>query len=101
MKKSWIALINLAITLTVLAFVILYARHEGQSSYDERLQNFANMTVAMERVTENYLEGEQNVCDVWARHIVASGLTLRVVPISRMAEKRSSRRRSTKTRDLR
>ena len=30
----------------------------------------------MERVTANYLEGEQSICDVWARYIDESGMTL-------------------------
>ena len=31
------------------------------------IEHFENTTVTMERVTENYLEGEQRVCDVWAK----------------------------------
>ena len=34
------------------------------------------MTVAMQRVTTNYLEGEQRVCDSWANHINSSRMTL-------------------------
>ena len=30
----------------------------------------------MERVTENYLEGEQRICDVWARYINSRNMTI-------------------------
>ncbi|MCR5442225.1 MAG: response regulator [Sphaerochaetaceae bacterium] len=30
----------------------------------------------MEKVTENYLEGEQHICDVWTHHINSSKMTL-------------------------
>jgi hypothetical protein len=30
----------------------------------------------MERVTANYLEGEQRICDVWAQYINARKLTV-------------------------
>ncbi len=30
----------------------------------------------MEKVTENYLEGEQRICDVWAKHINNGAMTM-------------------------
>ena len=30
----------------------------------------------MKKVTENYLEGEQRVCDVWAQYINSSNMTM-------------------------
>ena len=30
----------------------------------------------MERVTENFLEGEQRICDVWAQYINSKGMTM-------------------------
>ena len=30
----------------------------------------------MEHVTENYLEGEQRICDVWARYINSENMTI-------------------------
>ena len=30
----------------------------------------------MEHVTENYLEGEQRICDVWARYINSKAMTM-------------------------
>ncbi|MCR5847267.1 MAG: hypothetical protein K6G75_04040 [Lachnospiraceae bacterium] len=35
-----------------------------------------NTTVTMEQVTENYLEGEQRICDVWARYINNKTMTM-------------------------
>ncbi|MBQ8093201.1 MAG: response regulator [Clostridia bacterium] len=59
-----------------MAFVILYSNFERQDAYKRQVENFVNMTITMEHVTENYLEGEQGICDVWAHHINGSRLTL-------------------------
>ncbi len=40
------------------------------------MEHFVNTTVAMERVTENYLEGEQSICNNWAHYINSSDMTL-------------------------
>lgn len=63
----------------ILTFVVIYSRYENQESYRRQIENFENTTVAMEQVTENYLEGEQRICDVWAQYICNSSMTMEEV----------------------
>lgn len=76
MKKFWIVIVNIAIMAAILTFVVLYAGYESRDSYRRQIENFENTTVTMERVTENYLEGEQNICDIWAQYINNSNMTM-------------------------
>ena len=76
MKKFWIVLVNIAIMAAILTFVVLYAGYENRDSYRRQIENFENTTVTMEHVTENYLEGEQRICDVWAQYINNSNMTM-------------------------
>ncbi|MBR3395190.1 MAG: hypothetical protein IKG76_05325, partial [Firmicutes bacterium] len=64
MKKNRLIPVNIILMLCILAFVAFYARHLGQADFDAKVVSFQNMTTAMEQVTENYLEGEQRICDV-------------------------------------
>ncbi len=41
------------------------------------MEHFENTTVTMEKVTENYLEGEQRICDVWAQYINSRPMTMK------------------------
>ena len=76
MKKFFILIINIIIMAAILIFVVLYSGYESRESYRRQVEHFENTTVTMERVTENYLEGEQRVCDVWARYINNSAMTI-------------------------
>ncbi|MCR5599094.1 MAG: hypothetical protein K6G19_13075 [Lachnospiraceae bacterium] len=76
MKKALIIFFNVIIIAAILIFVVLYSRYENQNSYRRQVENFENTTVTMEQVTENYLEGEQNICDVWAHYINSSSMTM-------------------------
>ena len=76
MKKFLIVIVNIAIMATILTFVVLYAGYESRDSYRRQIENFENTTVTMEHVTENYLEGEQRICDVWAQYINNSNMTM-------------------------
>ena len=69
MKKTFIIIINVIIMAAILVFVVLYSRIESRNSYSRQVEHFEKTTVTMERVTENYLEGEQRICDVWAKYI--------------------------------
>lgn len=75
MKKSLI-IVNVIIIAAILIFVVFYSAYENQDSYNRQIEHFKNTTVAMEQVTENYLEGEQRICDVWAKYINSSNVTL-------------------------
>ena len=76
MKKSLIILLNVIIIAAILIFVVFYSRYENQDLYRRQIENFENTTVTMERVTENYLEGEQGICDIWAQYICSQHMTL-------------------------
>ena len=76
MKKIYIIIVNIIIMIAILIFVVLYSRLENRNSYQRQIEHFENTTVTMERVTENYLEGEQRICDVWARYINNNNMTM-------------------------
>ena len=76
MKKFLIVIVNIAIMAAILTFVVLYAGYESRDSYRRQIENFENTTVTMEHVTENYLEGEQRICDVWAQYINGCNMTM-------------------------
>ncbi len=76
MKKARIALVNIAIMLAMLVFVVLYSRHEGEAVYEQQVESFSSTVVAMEHVTENYLQGEQSICDLRAFYINGRRMTL-------------------------
>ncbi|MCR5806894.1 MAG: hypothetical protein K6G68_07665 [Oscillospiraceae bacterium] len=74
--RKIIVFVNVIIIAAVLVFVVLYSRFESRRSYRSRIDQFENTTVTLEQVTENYLEGEQRVCDVWARYINNKAMTM-------------------------
>ena len=76
MKKFLIIIVNAILMAAILVFVVLYSRFESTDSYMRQIEHFENTTVTMERVTENYLEGEQSICDVWARYINSNDMTV-------------------------
>ncbi|MBR3244686.1 MAG: hypothetical protein IKF90_18680, partial [Parasporobacterium sp.] len=76
MKKTFIIIVNVVIMAAILVFVVLYSRFESRDSYRRQVEHFEDATVTMERVTENYLEGEQRICDVWARYISSKTMTI-------------------------
>ena len=76
MRKIFIILVNIFIIAAILGIVVIYSRYESKASYQRQIEYFENTTVTMEQVTENYLEGEQSICDVWARYINNSNMTM-------------------------
>ncbi|MBR3813303.1 MAG: hypothetical protein IKK38_05460 [Spirochaetaceae bacterium] len=76
MRKFFIIIVNVIIISAILIFVVLYSRFEHRESYQRQIEYFENTTVTMERITANYLEGEQRICDVWAQHINNKGMTI-------------------------
>ena len=77
MKKTLIVIANAVIMAAMLIFVALYSRFESKDAYQRQIEHFENTTVSMEQVTENYLEGEQRLCDVWARYINNKGMSMK------------------------
>ena len=76
MKKNLIIIVNVIIIAAILTFVVLYSRFVSKDAYQRQIEHFEDTTVTMEHVTENYLEGEQRICDVWARYINNNGMTM-------------------------
>ena len=76
MKKTLIILVNIGFVLLVMAFVLLYTSSEARSMVEAQKEAFESMTVAMEKVTANYLEGEQRLCDSWANTINNSEMSM-------------------------
>ena len=76
LKTSWIVMANVALVAAILVFVALYSNKEQKENYEHQVEHFVNTTVAMERVTGNYLEGEQGICDNWAQYINSGEMTL-------------------------
>ncbi|MBR5421929.1 MAG: response regulator [Lachnospiraceae bacterium] len=76
MKKIFIIVVNVIIMAAILIFVVLYSGIASRESYQRQIEHFENTTVTMEQVTENYLEGEQRICDVWARYINNKNMTM-------------------------
>ena len=76
MKKILISIINVVIIAAILIFVVIYSKFESRDSFLRQIEHFEDTTVTMEQVTENYLEGEQRICDVWARYINNNKMTM-------------------------
>ena len=76
MKKIFIIIVNIIITAAILGFVVFYSGYSYKESYQRQIEHFENTTVTMEKVTQNYLEGEQRICDVWARYINNQTMTI-------------------------
>lgn len=66
MKKTLIIIANFLIVLFTIFFVSLYVRNQSAFMQAYNTENFMNMSIGMEQVTTNYLEGEQRLCDSWA-----------------------------------
>ena len=64
------------IIIAMLTFVAFYSNFEVRAAAQRQIEHFENTTITMEHVTENYLEGEQRICDVWARYINSEDMTI-------------------------
>ncbi len=76
MKRIWIVIVNVLIMIAMLTFVSIYSNVENKKTINRQIEHFENTTITMEHVTENYLEGEQRICDVWAHYINSEEMTL-------------------------
>ena len=76
MKKVWVIIVNVLIMISMLVFVILYSTIQSRDTAQRQVEHFEKATVSMEHITENYLEGEQRICDVWARYINSKDMTI-------------------------
>ena len=76
MKKTWVTIVNVFIMIAMLVFVVFYSASENRKLTQRQIEHFENTTITMEHVTENYLKGEQHICDVWARYINSKDMTI-------------------------
>ena len=76
MRKLWIIAVNVLLTLSVMVLVVSHTNREKQQQIAARIEAFERMTVGVEQVAVNYLEGEQHICDVWAQYINKSDMTM-------------------------
>ncbi len=76
MNKKWVIIVNVFIMIAMLTFVVYYSNYENRKTTERQITHFENTTITMEHVTENYLEGEQRICDVWARYINSKAMTM-------------------------
>ncbi|MCR4631914.1 MAG: hypothetical protein K5786_09800 [Treponema sp.] len=76
MKKLPILISNIVIVAFILIFVSLHVTNQGKIHASANRENFVNMTISLERVTTYYLEGEQRLCNSWARYINHNNLTM-------------------------
>ena len=76
MKRILVIIVNVFIMIAILAFVVLYSVFANRNSTQRQVEHFENTTITMKHVTENYLEGEQRICDVWARYINSKDMTI-------------------------
>lgn len=76
MKRVGIIIINIAIMVIILAFVAFHTVFTYRNTLKRQTEHFENTTIGMEHVTENYLEGEQRICDVWSRYINSESMSM-------------------------
>ena len=76
MKRIWVVIVNVFIMIAMLTFVVLYSTFESRETVKRQIAHFENTTITMEHVTENYLEGEQRICDVWAHYINSENMDI-------------------------
>ena len=76
MKRIWVTLVNILIMASILTFVVIYSAVENKRITEQQITHFEDTTLTMEHVTENYLEGEQRICDVWAHYINDENMTI-------------------------
>ena len=77
MKKFPIFISNIVIIGFIIFFVSVHVTNQGNLHISRNRENFLNMTISLERVTTYYLEGEQRLCNSWARYINHKNLTLK------------------------
>ena len=76
MKKLPILISNILIVAFIMIFVSLHVTNQGKLHITRNRENFENMTMGLEQVTTYYLEGEQRLCNSWARYISLNNLTM-------------------------
>ena len=75
-KRVSVILVNVLIMIGMMTFVSVYSYTENKATEKRQIEHFQTMTVTMEHVTENYLEGEQRICDVWSHYINSENMTI-------------------------
>lgn len=69
MKKRYIIIINILIVGLILFFIMKYAKDRVEESNQVSVASFEKMTTTTEQIVVNYIEDEQQLCDIWANYI--------------------------------
>ncbi len=75
-KRIWVVVVNVILMVAMIVFVFVYSSVSQKKTTQLQIEHFENTTITMEHITENYLEGEQRVCDVWAHYINSENMTI-------------------------
>ena len=75
-KRIWVIIVNIFIMFSMLVFVVVYSTVSAKKTTQTQIEHYEHTTVTMEHVTENYLEGEQRICDVWTHYINSENMTM-------------------------
>ncbi len=75
-KRIWVIIVNIFIMFSMLVFVVVYSTVSAKKTTQTQIEHYEQTTVTMEHVTENYLEGEQRICDVWTHYINSENMTM-------------------------
>ena len=75
-KRIWVIIVNIFIMFSMLVFVVVYSTVSAKKTTQRQIEHYEHTTVTMEHVTENYLEGEQRICDVWTHYINSENMTM-------------------------
>lgn len=75
MKKILMLFGNVLIVAVIVVLILVYVEVEQRRITASQTESFESMTIAMENVTNNYLLGEQQVCNSWANYINSNVMT--------------------------
>ena len=75
MKKILMLLGNVLIIAVIVVLILVYVEVEQRRITASQTESFESMTIAMENVTNNYLLGEQQVCNSWANYLNSNIMT--------------------------
>ena len=76
MKRIALVVVNFIIVLVVAFLVVFYVRVDNREATKANQQKFQDTTIILEEIASNYLEDNQNICDMWAAVIEKRHVTM-------------------------
>jgi signal transduction histidine kinase/CheY-like chemotaxis protein/HPt (histidine-containing phosphotransfer) domain-containing protein len=68
-KRALIIIPNLFIMGLILFFIVQYAITKDKESSQSAIEAYEKMTVTVDQIITNYLEDEQQLCDIWSNYV--------------------------------